>query len=386
MGQWNEVRTLETSRFDDRTAYAAVSHFRLDDYRPYIYRTHDGGATWAQITKGLPAGASVNVVREDPVRAGLLFAGTENGVYVSFDDGGRWMPLSLNLPHTSMRDLAIHGDDLVVATHGRSFWILDDITPLRQMAASIASSSSFLFKPETAYRFRHARYQQTPFPPEVPAGQNPPDGAIVDYYLSKPASGVVHLDIFDAHGAAVRRYSSTDNASLFLDEMNVPTYWIRQPLVLSGAAGMHRFVWDLRYQRPAAIHHTYSFSAVPHDTPAEPLGSIIVPGNYTIRLTVDGRSTSVRLTVVPDPRLTTSATGYADQFGLQQQIVALMDRSYAAWKAAKAAGSPRADDLESINDSLGGLMSAVDVGDCEPTVQQVQAVATLRAQLLKLLK
>jgi len=386
MGQWNEVRTLETSRFDDRTAYAAVSRFRLDDFHPYVYRTHDGGATWTQITSGLPNGASVNVVREDPVRAGLLFAGTENGVYVSFDDGGRWLPLQLNLPHTSMRDLTVHGDDLVVATHGRSFWILDDITPLRQISASLAAARSHLFTPEVAYRFRHARYQQTPFPPEVPAGQNPPDGAIIDYYLGSPASGVVHLDILDSHGALVRHYSSTDNPPLFLDEMNVPTYWIRPPLVLSRAAGMHRFVWDLRYARPDAINHTYSFSAVPHDTPAEPLGAIVAPGHYTVRLTVDGHSTSTPLTVVPDPRLTTTASGYADQLALQQQIAALMDRSYAAWKAAKAAGSSRTDDPETINDTLGGLMVAVDDGDCEPTVQQVQAVATLRTQLMKLLK
>lgn len=385
MGQWEEVRTIETSRFDDRTAYAAVARYRLDDPRPYIYRTHDGGASWSLITNGLPADAWANVVREDPERAGLLYAGTERGVYVSFDDGGRWLPLSLNLPATSMRDLTVHGDDLVVATHGRSFWILDDLTPLRQMAASIASSPAFLFKPQVTYRFRHSRYQQTPFPPEVPAGQNPPDGAIIDYYLASAAPGVVQIDILDSHGALVRRYRSTDAPPLFLDQIVVPNYWIRRPAVPSGSAGMHRFVWDLRYERPEAINHAYSFSAVPHDTQAEPLGATVPPGRYTVRLTAGGRSVSQSLTVVPDPRLSTSASGYADQLALEQEISALMARSFDAWKTATASGSSRAADLESINDDLGGLMTAVDDGDCEPTVQQVRAVASLRAQLMKLI-
>ena len=385
-GQWEEVRTIETSRFDDQTAYAAVARYRLDDPKPYIYRTHDGGASWRLVTQGLPADAWANVVREDPARQGLLYAGTERGVYVSFDDGDRWMPLSLNLPATSMRDLTVHGDDLVVATHGRSFWILDDLTPLRQMAASIASSPVFLYKPQVTYRFRHDRYQQTPFPPEVPAGQNPPDGAIIDYYLGSATSGVAQLDILDSHGALVRRYRSTDQPPLFLDQIVVPNYWIREPSVPSASTGMHRFVWDLRYERPDAINHSYSFSAVPHDTQAEPLGATVPPGRYTVRLTVAGRSVSQQLTVVPDPRLTTTPAGYADQLALEQQISALMARSYAAWKTAKAAGSSRADDLESINDSLGGLMVAVDDGDCEPTVQQAAAVAALRSQLMKLTK
>ena len=384
MGQWEEVRTIETSRDDDLTAYAAVARYRLDDPRPYIYRTHDGGASWTRITNGLPSDAWVNVVREDPVRRGLLYAGTERGVYVSFDDGGQWLPLSLNLPATSMRDLTVHGDDLVVATHGRSFWILDDVTPLRQMVSSIASAQPYLFKPQTAIRFRHSRYQQTPFPPEVPAGQNPPDGAIIDYYLKSHAAGIVRVDILDSRGALVRRYESTDRPPLFLNEMTVPTYWIRPPAVPSAAAGMHRFVWDLRYDRPWAIHHSYSFSAVPYDTPAEPLGATVAPGRYTVRLSVDGDSVSQGLTVVPDPRLSTSASGYADALALEQKISALMETSYAAWKKASASGSARADDLASINDSLGGLMTAVDDGDCEPTVQQVQAVDALRAQLMKL--
>lgn len=386
MGQWEEVRTLETSRTDDRTAYAAVARYRLDDAKPYIYRTHDGGASWSLITRGLPDDAWANVVREDPVRPGLLYAGTERGVYVSFDDGGQWLPLSLNLPSTSMRDLTIHGDDLVVATHGRSFWILDDLTPLREMAASIASSSAYLFKPQVTYRFRHDRYQQTPFPPEVPAGQNPPDGAIIDYYLGAAATGIVRLDILDPHGGVVRTYKNTDTPPLFMDQMTVPNYWIRMPAVPPASAGMHRFVWDLRYDRPWAINHSYSFSAVPHDTQAEPLGATVPPGRYTVRLTVDGRSTSQPLTIVADPRLSTNAAGYADQLALEQQISALMERSYAAWKAAKAAASPRADDLEAINDTLSGLMVAVDDGDCEPTEQQVAAVATVRAQLSKLMK
>jgi hypothetical protein len=182
----------------------------------------------------------------------------------------------------------------------------------------------------------------------------------------------------------VRRYESTDRPPLFLNDMTVPTYWIRPPSVPPASAGMHRFVWDLRYDRPWAINHSYAFNAVPHDTQAEPLGATVPPGRYTVRLTVDGRATSVSLTIVPDPRLTTSVSAYLDELALEQKISAIMEQSYAAWKAAKAAGSSRADDLQGINDALGGLMTAVDDGDCEPTVQQVQAVATLRAQLAKL--
>ena len=168
-----------------KSAYASVSRFRIDDLKPYIYRTHDSGKTWQLITTGLPDNAPVDTVREDPVRKGLLFAGTETSVWVSFDDGDHWQSLQLNLPHTSMRDLWIYEDDLILATHGRSFWILDDISPLRQIKADTADTSNLLFKPAPAYRVRRSTYTDTPMPPDEPAGENPPNGAIIDYYLSR---------------------------------------------------------------------------------------------------------------------------------------------------------------------------------------------------------
>ena len=195
----------------------------------------------------------MNVVREDPARKGLLYAGSETSVYVSFNDGDSWQLLQLNLPHTSMRDLTIHGDDLIVGTHGRSFWILDDLTPLRQVSDVAASSAAFLFKPEEAIRWRWNRNPDTPLPPETPAGKNPPDGAILDYYLASAARGPVVLEILDSTGAVVRRYSSTDTP-LSMDklagEYPIPMYWVRPSQMLSTAPGMHRFVWDLRHAPP----------------------------------------------------------------------------------------------------------------------------------------
>ena len=198
---WSKVTQIDASHFDPDTAYISVSRFRLDDLTPLVFRTHDGGKTWTKITNGLAD--SVNVVREDPVRKGLLFAGTERDVYVSFDDGDRWQPLTLNLPHTSMRDLAVHDNDLIVATHGRSFWILDDITPLRQ-AASADTATSFLFAPEAAYRVRRDAYTDTPLPPEESAGKNPPDGAIIDYYV-----GARHVRAGDDRESRRRRARSS---------------------------------------------------------------------------------------------------------------------------------------------------------------------------------
>ena len=183
---WSKVSIIEASHFEAGTAYAAINSFRLDDLRPHIYRTRNFGATWQEITAGMPENAPSNVVREDPARKGLLFAGTETSVYVSFNDGDSWQPLQLNLPHTSMRDLAIHGDDLVVGTHGRSFWILDDITPLRQISDEVAKAPVYLFAPQEAVRWRWNRNPDTPLPPEEPAGKNPPDGAIIDYFLGTP--------------------------------------------------------------------------------------------------------------------------------------------------------------------------------------------------------
>ncbi|HME00125.1 MAG TPA: glycoside hydrolase [Terriglobia bacterium] len=325
---WSKVAMIEASHFDNASAYAAVNRFRLDDLHPYVYRTHDGGKTWQKIVDGLP-GEPVNTVREDPVRKGLLFAGTEGSVYVSFDDGDHWQSLQLNLPHTSMRDLTIHQDDLVVGTHGRSFWILDDFTPLRQLSAAVADAEAHLFRPEVAYRVQRDTNTDTPLPPDEPAGQNPPDGAVLDYHLKSAASGPVTLEVVDRGGKLVRRFASTDKPEeVNPKELEVPLYWVRPPHVLSAAPGMHRFVWDLHYPPPDSLYHEYPISAIVHDTPRYPLGPVAVPGEYTVKLTVGGKEYSQPLTVNMDPRVKASPADLAKQFALEARIVDAMQQDF----------------------------------------------------------
>ncbi len=327
---WSKVTQITASHFDDESAYASVSRFRIDDLRPYLYRTHDGGKTWQRITNGLAENAPVDTVREDPARKGLLFAGTESGVWVSFDDGDDWQSLELNLPHTSMRDLWIHDHDLIVATHGRGFWVLDDITPLEQLTRRVAQAPAHLFQPEPAYRVRRDTNTDTPLPPDEPAGKNPPDGAIIDYYLGARAAGPVTLDILDAHGRLVRRYASTDQPAITeaqLEKQLIPLYWVRLPKILSAEAGMHRWVWDLHYPAPVVTRHEYPISAVPHDTPRGPLGPRALPGSYTVRLTVDGKTYAAPLTVKMDPRVNASPAALDQQFNLEMSLASLLTRS-----------------------------------------------------------
>src|SRR5208282_6050591 len=337
---WSKVTQLDASHFDTGTVYAAVSRFRVDDLHAYIYATHDGGKTWQKITSGLPDNAAVDTVREDPVRRGLLFAGTERAVWVSFNDGDSWQSLQLNLPATSVRDLVIHGDDVVVGTHGRSFWILDDITPLRQIDRDLANSDAVLFKPGTAYRVRRDIYPDTPLPPEVPAGKNPPDGAIFDYYLKSNATAAVKLTVMDSSGKIVRSFASTDKPEATWEqlakEVNVPLYWIRPPQILSAEAGMHRFVWDLRTPAPGSVFHDYPISAIPHDTPRYPLGASILPGIYTVRLEAGGQPVTQQFEVKMDPRVTTLADGLAEQFQLAAKICDGMNSSFASLEQVRA--------------------------------------------------
>jgi len=334
---WSKVTQIEASHFDDQSAYASVSRFRIDDLRPYIYRTHDGGKTWKLISAGLLVDAPVDTVREDPVRKGLLFAGTETSVWVSFDDGDHWQSLQLNLPHTAMRDFGIHENDLIVATHGRSFWILDDITPLRQLDQSIGNSDAILFKPAPAYRVRRSTNPDTPIPPDEPAGKNPPDGAILDYFLTQPASSAVVLEIVDAQGKLVRRYSSADKPEVSqaeLEKQLIPLYWIRMPKILPASPGMHRWVWDLHYPSPASMQHQYPISAVPYDTPRSPLGPLALPGAYTARLTVKGHTSMAPLTVKMDPRVNTPPAGLEQQFNLEMHLASELTASTEAVKQA----------------------------------------------------
>jgi photosystem II stability/assembly factor-like uncharacterized protein len=315
---WAKVSILEAGRFDARTAYAAINTLRLDDLRPHLLRTHDGGATWQEIVAGLPAGGIVNVVREDPVRRGLLFCGTEQAVYVSFDDGGSWQPLRLNMPATSVRDLIVKGDDLAVATHGRGFWILDDIQPLREVTDAVVQEDAHLFAPQTALRIRWNNNTDTPLPPDEPTAKNPPDGAILDYFLKAPAQ--VTLEILDPAGKLVRRFSSADPARTPEDDGNVPRWWLRPSPPPSGEAGLHRFAWDLHWPPPRALEGGYPIAAIPRDTPKEPRGPWALPGDYTVRLTANGRSLTRLLSVRMDPRVKTSPDALRQQFALSSRL------------------------------------------------------------------
>ncbi|MFL6526824.1 MAG: WD40/YVTN/BNR-like repeat-containing protein, partial [Chthoniobacterales bacterium] len=329
---WQKISLIDPSHFDANTAYAAVNTLRLDDLRPHMYRTRDGGKSWQEIARGIPDGQTVNAVREDPQRRGLLFAGTERAVYVSFDDGDNWRSLRLNMPATSIRDLIIKDDDLCVGTHGRGFWILDNITPLRQVEKPESRTALtppggpgplagpqtvVLFKPETALRVRWSMNTDTPLPPDEPVGENPPDGAMIDYYLPADASGIVTLEIKDEKGNVVRRYASNDPPPK-VDEtkLKIPTYWIRPPQPLSTARGMHRFLWDMHWAPLPDVDPEFPMNAIIRNTPPEPTGPWARPASYSIALNVNGKSYTQPLTLKMDPRLQASQADLAEQFAL----------------------------------------------------------------------
>jgi photosystem II stability/assembly factor-like uncharacterized protein len=384
---WSKVSMLEASPHESWTAYAAVNRFRLDDLRPHVYRTRDFGKSWTEITRGLPTNAPVNAVRADPVRRGLLYAATERGVGVSFDDGDSWTSLQVNLPATSVRDLVVHGDDLVVGTHGRSFWILDDVTPLRQLTGAVTSAHVHLFAPQTATRVRRSRNTDTPLPPEEPAGENPPDGAMLTYWLGAAPRGPVTLEILDPHGDIVRRYSSAgpprpDDAGL-----KIASYWIRRPRAVSAEPGLHRFVWDFRYPDPEAGEREYPISAIPRDTPRGPQGPLAVPGLYTVRLSVDGTALEQPLSVRMDPRIPTSSDGLGAQLALARRIAALLTRTGEALKSARALpekAKERAkllEELGKLDRDLTTLYGVVESSDAAPTPQAVLATEDLEKAL-----
>ncbi len=300
---WDKVSSIDAGHFHAGTAYIAINSIRKDDMRPHIFRTHDYGTSWKQVTFGLHDMGPVNVVREDPKQPGLLFAGTERNVYFSIDDGNNWKSLRMNMPASSIRDLVIHENDIVVGSHGRSIWIMDNIAPLRELSEAIATSGSFLFTPSEAIRVRWNMFSDTPLPPEEPTGQNPPDGAIIDYYLSENAENVA-LEIFDDAGNIVHDYSSDDPPeNIDTTSLPHPTYWIQPAQSLVVDQGHHRFVWDLRYEQPRGTRRQYAISAVYQRTPSGPQGPLVPPGIYTVKLIVDGASFEKSITVKMDPRV-----------------------------------------------------------------------------------
>ncbi len=294
------VNIIDASHTSAGTAYAAIDVF--GDDHPYVYRTTDFGHSWQKIVNGLPDDALVRVVREDPVDPNLLYAGTVTGAWVSFDRGDHWQSLQLNLPTTVVSDMTIHGSDLVISTYGRSLWILDDVTPLRQMRVAHSARGAYLFAPDTALRVRWDNTEDTPLPPEIPAGQNPPEGAIIDYYLADNARGPVTLTVLDSRGNVVREYSSTAPPADTLAP-NVPMHWFSEPVVLQTSPGMHRIAWDLRYPTPDALSYGYygslldyteytlNWHSIEGQTPrVQPTGPIVAPGVYHVRLNVNGQS------------------------------------------------------------------------------------------------
>lgn len=393
---WSKISQIDAGHFDKNVAYVAVNRIRLDDQRPHIFRTKDGGKTWQEIVKGLP-NEPINAVREDPTRKGLLFAGSENAIYVSFDDGENWQSLRLNMPATSIRDLVIKDDDIVVGTHGRSFWILDDITPLRQISDEVAKNDVFLYKPQNTYRVRWSTYTDTPIPQEEPQGQNPPDGAVINYYLKEKVSGVVKLEIYDANRKLIRTFTSEDKP-YELPDLNIPHYWIRPQQILSANAGSHRFMWDLHYT-PLNLPPSYPISAVYQNTAPDATAPWVMPGYYTVLLTVNGKVQEQNFLVKMDPRVKTSALDLKNQHDLslacyegrmkiQAELAKMKDlrqRIRMTQEGLKQFDAKEAE-LKKIQSGLASVHNILQDADSKPTTQVVTSAKELLSRLNIILK
>jgi photosystem II stability/assembly factor-like uncharacterized protein len=355
---WSKVSLIDAGRHDANTAYAAINRIRCDDQKPHILKTHDGGKTWTECVRGLPDDP-VNAVREDPVRPGLLYCGTERMVHFSINDGDDWQPLRQNMPCTSIRDLVVKDDDLVVGTHGRSFWILDDISPLRQLTKEVAESNAYLFVPQMATRVRWNLNTDTPLPPEEPAGKNPPDGAILYYQLQSDSVDPVTLEIFDPENNLVRRFSSTDKPDEPQRALAIRTDWVRPPQILSAKAGMHRFVWDLHYP-PIDPPRNYPIAAIRGDTPAEPHGPWIAPGKYTVRLTVSGNAMEQPMTVRMDHRVKISDATLKQQTQISMDCYRGQQQARHAQSLIQNVRRQIADRRGKANDDLKKDLSSLD--------------------------
>ncbi len=402
---WGAVTDVDPSALDTNVAYAAVDLHRIDRHQPLMFKTSDGGKTWTRISDGLPAGEFTAVVRADPVKRGLLYAGTDRGVYVSFDDGAAWQSLGPNLPTTWFRDLLVHDGDLIAATQGHGIWILDDVAPLREMSPSLVGRPVHLFMPATAIRLRESQNRDTPPPPTTPVGENPPTGAVVDYWLGAAPAGPVTLTVRDAAGRTIRRFSSDDPPdSLPAEFRYFESGWVGAPKRLQVTPGMHRFVWDLRLPRPKAVSYEYSIAAIWQvGTPLEPRGPLVLPGRYTVTLTVGGRDYAVPLLVRLDPRVRVSVAALRAQLGLLQAIDSALDAATTAHAAiarvlaGKDSLAPGVADslnaidgdtagLASVAGTLASLVTAVGSADAAPTQGDRAAFAEYRERLDNLLK
>jgi hypothetical protein len=364
------ITYVDASHHDAATAYVAVDFHNGGDYAPYLYRTRDFGKTWTKIVTDFPAaqpsGSFVRVIRADTKKAGLLFAGTESGMFVSFDDGDHWQPLMQRLPNTSYRDIAIKGTDLIVATYGRGLWVLDDMSMLRQLTPAVASESLHLFKPGDVVRVRRNVNANTPFPKEVPHALNPAGVVMIDYSLARAPQGEITLDVLDATGSVVRHLSSTPAKPVAeAARPTLPNFWEAEPLSLPAKAGANRVSWDLRYDPPLAFAHTYELNANPGLTPPSPEGPLVPPGSYTLRLTANGRSYTQTVTVRPDPRSAATAAGIGAQHALEMRLVKGIEVAWEGYQQAAAVREtirqltpPNAD--SAVNTALAGLSAAID--------------------------
>lgn len=393
---WGNVHQISVSEIEDGVAYASVDLHRIDRFQPLILKTRDFGQHWTEIDNGLPTDHYTAVVRADPVKPGLLFAGTDAGAYVSFDDGAHWQSLQDNLPTAQINDLLVHDGDLIAGTQGRGIWVLDDISPLRQIADGTAAERAHLFAPRGAFRVRGNENKDTPLPPEEPAGQNPPEGAFLDYWLG--ASGPVALEIRDAKGELVRRFASDAPEPRPHAERYFAKGWLTPPEQLSAAPGMHRFVWNLRYARPRAIHYGYSIAAIyGQGTPVEPEGAFVLPGDYTVTLIANGVSQTVPLHVANDPRVTVTAADLQASLALSKQIgaalaeatdgfaqekflreaVAKANDPSAEYRVLKAAleAKPGAPSFEAVDGKLARLEGGLESADAAPSAAQKEIAA-----------
>jgi photosystem II stability/assembly factor-like uncharacterized protein len=362
------INLIEASPLNADTAYAVANAF--PDSHPYIYRTRDAGRTWQKIVSGLPEKGIARVVREDPARTGLLYAGTETGAHVSFDGGDHWQSLSMNLPTVAVSDLKVHGNDLVASTYGRGLWSLDNLSPLRKVDDQTSEDRVHLFPPEVATRVRWDNWPDTPLPADTAAGQNPPDGAIIDYYLQSDVSGEATLDIRDEQGRTVRHYSSAVPPAR--ERLaNAPEFWFAPPSVLSTKAGLHRFVWNLQWEHPNTLpfgyygrlldytEYTVPDHAIAGQTPRDqPPGPYVVPGRYEVVLTIAGETHRQPLVVKADPRVSASQADLQAQLDLAQQITDGMASSYksfydvAALTRALAARRKSKPDVKELTDAI----------------------------------
>jgi hypothetical protein len=381
MGDWTKVNSVDASPLDPATAYVAADRHRLDDFRPIAWRTHDHGRSWTEIGHGLPDAAWVGVVRQDPKRNGLLYAGTSHGVHVSFDDGDSWQSLQLNLPTSGINDLIVKGEDVVVATQGRGLWALDNITPLRHLDARALASAAVFTPPAIAHRIAPSQNKDTPLPPEEPRALNPPTGAVLDYFLPSAPSQPLTLAILDSDGDVVRRFRSDDTAPTLPAEPYFTELWRPDPPVLPARAGHNRFVWDLRHERPKALEYEYSIAAVPgRPTPLQPQGPFVLPGEYAVRIEGAGEPLQRKLQVAQDPRRTESAAELRALLDFQREVIATLEEAVGAVAALRARNADAAA-LAAVAESLASLETDLESTDAPPTQPQRQLHAQYRERL-----